>query len=211
MSKSEKHEPAIDVVSSAAVDDAIKAKGIGQKIRRLRLKRSMGLVELGQLVGLSASFLSQLETGRVIPTMRNLARIAMAFKKDIAYFVAEEEANTLFRISRAKDRIRLLVGDKETTFMVSDNMSILLRQANTVPCIADFFPGNEHAPFTPRVFAGLELVFVIKGSLLVATEQRTELLHAEDSAWIDGNAKRQYQCHDDQPARALIMTFALGL
>ena len=39
----------------------------------------MGLVELGRHTGLSASFLSQLETGRVVPTLRNLARVAMVF------------------------------------------------------------------------------------------------------------------------------------
>ena len=52
----------------------------------------MGLVELGQRTGLSASFLSQLETGRVIPTIRNLAKIALVFEKDLAYFFRQERA-----------------------------------------------------------------------------------------------------------------------
>jgi transcriptional regulator with XRE-family HTH domain len=64
----------------------IAEKRIGERIRRLRLKKSMGLVELGKHTGLSASFLSQLETGRVVPTLRNLARIAMVFSKDLSYF-----------------------------------------------------------------------------------------------------------------------------
>jgi transcriptional regulator with XRE-family HTH domain len=211
MPKSVKPKPAIDTVDAAAVDASIQAKGIGQKIRRLRLKRSMGLVELGQRVGLSASFLSQLETGRVIPTMRNLARISMAFKKDIAFFLAEDESNTLFRLSRAKERIRLLLGEKDATFLVTDSLNVLLRDANTVPCIAEFLPGPDQSAFVPRVFAGLELVYVIEGELSVVTEQQTELLHAEDSAWIDGSSKRKYKCHEDKPARALIMTFALAL
>ncbi len=64
----------------------IAEKHIGERIKRLRLKKSMGLVELGKHTGLSASFLSQLETGRVVPTLRNLARIAMVFSKDLSYF-----------------------------------------------------------------------------------------------------------------------------
>src|SRR5580658_3982311 len=59
----------------------IAEKRIGDRIKRLRLKKSMGLVELGKHTGLSASFLSQLETGRVVPTLRNLSRIAMVFSK----------------------------------------------------------------------------------------------------------------------------------
>ena len=66
----------------------------------------MGLVELGKHTGLSASFLSQLETGRVVPTLRNLARIAMVFSKDLSYFF-ETEPTAMFRIHRQKDRVRL--------------------------------------------------------------------------------------------------------
>ena len=69
-----------------AAERFITEKRIGERIRRLRLKKSMGLVELGRHTGLSASFLSQLETGRVVPTLRNLARIAMVFSKDLSYF-----------------------------------------------------------------------------------------------------------------------------
>jgi DNA-binding XRE family transcriptional regulator len=64
----------------------IAEKRIGERIKRLRLKKSMGLVELGKHTGLSASFLSQLETGRVVPTLRNLARIAMVFSKGPVVF-----------------------------------------------------------------------------------------------------------------------------
>ncbi len=49
----------------------------------------------------------------------------------------------------------------------------------------------------------------MNGPLTLATEDKTELLHAEDSAWIDGSSSRQYRCHEDKPARALIVTFAL--
>ena len=84
----------------------IAEKRIGERIKRLRLKKSMGLVELGKHTGLSASFLSQLETGRVVPTLRNLARIAMVFSKDLSYFF-DTEPNSLVRIHRRKDRVRM--------------------------------------------------------------------------------------------------------
>ena len=49
----------IDAVETEKVEQYIDDKFIGERIRRLRLKRSMGLVELGTRTGLSASFLSQ--------------------------------------------------------------------------------------------------------------------------------------------------------
>ena len=204
MGKRVKSSLSLDTVNEAIVDALIEAKGIGQKIRRLRLKRSMGLAELGKEVGLSASFLSQLENGRVIPTLRNLSRIALVFKKELSYFFREEN-DKVFRVSRGKDRIRLVVGE----FLLSDSMSVLVPDRHIVPCIADFLPGIEGAAFHPQMFPGLELVYVIDGPLTLSTEDKTELLNAEDSAWIDGSTSRQYRCHEDKPARALIVTFTL--
>ena len=204
MAKRVKSSLSLDTVNEAIVDALIEGKGIGKKIRRLRLKRSMGLAELGKEVGLSASFLSQLENGRVIPTLRNLSRIALVFKKELSYFFREEN-DKVFRVSRGKDRIRLVVGE----FLLSDSMSVLVPDRHIVPCIADFFPGIEGAAFHPQIFPGLELVYVIDGSLTLSTEGKTEVLLSEDSAWIDGSTSRQYCCHEDKPAKALIVTFAL--
>jgi hypothetical protein len=41
--------PAYSVVQESAVEALIEANHLGTRLRRLRLKRSMGLVELGQL------------------------------------------------------------------------------------------------------------------------------------------------------------------
>jgi transcriptional regulator with XRE-family HTH domain len=93
-------------VDPSSAEAFIAERRIGERIKRLRLKKSMGLVELGKHTGLSASFLSQLETGRVVPTLRNLARIAMVFSKDLSYFF-EPEAHTLFRVHKKSERVRL--------------------------------------------------------------------------------------------------------
>src|SRR5450755_4954195 len=93
-------------IDPSSAESFIAEKRIGERIKRLRLKKSMGLVELGRHTGLSASFLSQLETGRVVPTLRNLARIAMVFSKDLSYFF-DPEPESLFRVHRGKQRVRM--------------------------------------------------------------------------------------------------------
>ena len=195
-----------DAVEESSVAASIEAKGIGQKIRRLRLKRSLGLVELGQKTGLSASFLSQLETGRVIPTLRNLARISVVFGKDLSYFFREEKTDA-FRISQAKNRIRLSLGDKNEPFLISESMGSLIPDRSFTPCVADFMPGIEGAAFDPQIFQGLEFVYVIEGEVTLSTKTERQVLGKADIAWIDASSKRQYACHGDEPARAVIITF----
>ncbi len=206
MAKVVNKDSPIDTVDEATAETSIAAKAIGRKMRRLRLKRSLGLVEVGQQVGLSASFLSQLENGRAVPTLRNLARLALFFKKDLCYFFSEAN-EPLFRISRAKDRIRLLVGEKGDPFLIAESMSVLAPDRNIVPCIAELLPGA--AEFRPLLFSGLEFVYVLDGPLTLAAESKTELLQTHDSAWIGGNAQRLYRCNEGKPARALIITFAV--
>jgi hypothetical protein len=65
---SDRGEGQVDsAVQPEAAEAIIEAKRIGERIKFLRQRKHMGLVELGRYTGLSASFLSQLETGRVVP------------------------------------------------------------------------------------------------------------------------------------------------
>jgi transcriptional regulator with XRE-family HTH domain len=200
----------LDAVDDSSVEASLKEKAIGPKIRRLRLKRSMSLIELGKRTALSASFISQLETGRVIPTLRNLARISMVFEKELSYFFLEEEGPS-FRTSHAKDRIRLPIEEKNSPRVISESLSALVPDRRIVPCVAEFLPGIEDAAFDPPIFQGLELVYIIHGSLAVSTKTENQQLRAGDSVWIDGNAKRRYQCHGGAPTKAMIITFSKQL
>lgn len=52
---------------------------MGKLIRALRLQRGWSLTALAQRAGLSVSFLSDVETGRKIPTITSLERICAGF------------------------------------------------------------------------------------------------------------------------------------
>ena len=73
---------------SATLHDGLNGYGIGAKIRALRLKKKMGLVELGQHTGLSPALLSKIERGRLFPTLPTLLRIALVFSVGLEFFFA---------------------------------------------------------------------------------------------------------------------------
>jgi transcriptional regulator with XRE-family HTH domain len=187
------------------VEDSIGSINIGDRIRRLRLKRSMGLIELGRLTGLSASFLSQLETGRCVPTLRNLSRIALVFGRDLSYFFASEHSN-VFRISRGHARTRLTVKDKRIGPMISESMSKLIPDKTIVPCIAEFEMRESDASFFPDIFEGEEFVYVLSGSVAFRSAEKEILLEPQDVLWTDGRTAREYQCKAGRTARAMIVT-----
>lgn len=198
---------AVDVVEAEQVESAIEAKQIGERIRRLRMRRSMGLVELGVKTGLSASFLSQLETGRVVPTVRNLARVAMTFGKDLSYFFRDEQPVS-FRVMRQYERVRLQRTTGTSSTFLSESMSALVTDQSMVPCIAEFRGQSEEVVFRPRIFEGVEFTFVTEGCLTLVSEAERRILEPGDVVWIDATRKRQYTCDSGTQAKAIIITRA---
>jgi transcriptional regulator with XRE-family HTH domain len=71
---------------SATLQEALQGYAIGEKVRALRLKKKMGLVELGQHTGLSPALLSKIERGRLFPTLPTLLRIALVFSVGLEFF-----------------------------------------------------------------------------------------------------------------------------
>ncbi len=195
----------LDVVAPDQVEASIQAKYIGDRIRRLRIKRSMGLVDLGTKTGLSASFLSQLETGRVVPTVRNLARIAIVFNKDLSYFFRDEQPVT-FRIMRHSERVRIQRNNGAAPSFSSDSMSSLIADNSMVPCIAEFHAVGEEVTFRPRLFEGVEFTLITEGALHLVSESETRILETGDVLWIDAMRKREYICAVGNEAKAMIIT-----
>ena len=93
-------------MASDTINEGLSSYGIGNKLRRLRLRKSMGLVELRRHTGLSPALLSKLERGLMHPTLPTLLRIAMVFSVGLEYFF-NPEARPVVEIVRKRDRIRL--------------------------------------------------------------------------------------------------------
>ena len=92
---------------SATLAEGLTDYAIGGKIRGLRLKKKMGLVELGQHSGLSPALLSKLERGRLFPTLPTLLRIALVFSVGLDYFFAGAREKPLVAVVRKAERVRL--------------------------------------------------------------------------------------------------------
>jgi transcriptional regulator with XRE-family HTH domain len=192
-------------VDGQAAESFIAEKRIGERIKHLRLKKSMGLVELGRHTGLSASFLSQLETGRVVPTLRNLARIAMVFSKDLSYFF-DPEPQTLFRVHRRDERVRLpQTGADDPTYFF-ESLGYLVPDRQLDPYFAEFLPMREGRIPRAHQHAGCEFLYLLSGTLDVRHGEETHHIEAGDAIYFDANTIHSYVCTGKTPATAVIVT-----
>ena len=192
-------------VDGEAAETFIAEKRIGERIKYLRLKKSMGLVELGRHTGLSASFLSQLETGRVVPTLRNLARIAMVFSKDLSFFF-DPEPESLFRVHRAKGRVRLPQTGVPDPSYFFESLGYLVPDRLLDPYFAEFLPKKPGREPKAHQHMGCEFLYVLTGTLDV---QHGEVMHhvePGDAIYFDANTIHSYVCTSEEAATALIVT-----
>jgi transcriptional regulator with XRE-family HTH domain len=202
-------EPRADLshlqINVEAAESFIAEKRIGERIKYLRLKKSMGLVDLGRHTGLSASFLSQLETGRVVPTLRNLARIAMVFSKDLSYFF-EPEPNALFRIHRRRERVRLPQTGVEMPSYYFASLGYMVPDRHMDPYFAEFLPPAVGMEPKAHMHPGSEFLYVLEGELEIRHGDHQCTLESGDAVYFDASTPHAYQCAGKKPSRAIIVT-----
>lgn len=60
---------------------------VGQRIREARLRANLSQERLAERAGLAAGYISQIETGRKVPSAKAISRISEALQTDMASFL----------------------------------------------------------------------------------------------------------------------------
>src|SRR5690349_16127422 len=155
------------VMLSATLKSGLGDYDIGGKIRTLRLKKKMGLVELGQHTGLSPAMLSKIERGRLFPTLPTLLRIALVFGVGLEFFFAGAREQPLVAVVRKRDRVRLpeRPQPRDSAFhFESLDYPAVERRFNSF--YAEFQP-LEPEQVRRHQHAGAEFIYVLQGRLSV--------------------------------------------
>jgi transcriptional regulator with XRE-family HTH domain len=191
---------------SATLDEGLRSYTIGDRLRALRLKKKMGLVELGQHTGLSPALLSKLERGRLFPTLPTLLRIALVFSVDLQYFFAGPRERPVIAVVRKKDRIRLPddPAGKDVSYLF-ESLDFPVAERKLHAYLAEF---QALAEDRMRLHAhpGAELILVLNGALHLRVGEENHVLEAGDSIYFDAAIPHAYRRHDRPPCTAVVVT-----
>ena len=179
---------------------------IGAKLRQLRLRKKIALIDLGKHTGLSASMLSQLENGKLVPTLATLARISMVFDVGLDYFFSEKKRRRAFLVVRASDRIRF--PDRPSSPRPDYMFECLAFSAKEKSMQAYWaeFPKRTPLEVTEHFHEGSEFVHVLEGSLAIRMHGEEHVLNAGDSVYFDSSEPHAYRGTTRQPATAIVVT-----
>lgn len=186
--------------------DGLEPYRVGEKIRTLRLRKSMGLVELGNHTGLSPAMLSKLERGKLFPTLPTLLRIALVFGVGLEHFFTDERKRHVVSIVRKKERLRFPEspgGGPVAYFFESLDFKTTERKLNA------FYAEFEETPaekVRQHHHPGIELLYLIAGRLELTIASDAFQLSAGDAIYFDASVRHGYRRISKSPCTGVVVT-----
>jgi transcriptional regulator with XRE-family HTH domain len=203
---SDKIDDGMEESSEQTIRRVLSAYELGRKIRQLRLRKKVALVDLGKHTGLSASMLSQLENGKLVPTLPTLARIAMVFDVGLDHFFVDRRKQRLFSIIQAEERIRFpeRPGMPQPSYFF-ECLAFTAPEKGMQAYLAEFArvePGRASEHF----HEGSEFLYVTRGSVIIRYQDEDHELQIGDSLYFDSSEPHSYRGNSEEAARALVVT-----
>lgn len=179
---------------------------IGATLRRLRLSKKLGLVELGKHTGLSAAMLSKIERGRLYPTLPTLLRIAMVFGVGLEYFFSEGRRRPQVVVVRKDERISLPERtDGAPSAFTFESLDFPATERPLNAYLARFV-SLPAADVRLHQHRGAEFIYVIEGTLLLHTVSGEYAASAGDAVYFDSDFEHGYRSSEGAPCTALVVT-----
>ena len=177
---------------------------VGQNIKRLRSRRNLSLEGLAKISGVSRAMLGQIETGRSVPTINVVWKIACAFGVPFSTLIASQNA----------DAIRVITV-KEAKLLTSANGDFTSRALFP-------FDGERRTEFyelrlkgggideaEPHALGTTENLVVVKGKLDMEIAGQHRQLSAGDAILFQADQPHVYRNPGKEEMVAyLVMTYA---
>jgi transcriptional regulator with XRE-family HTH domain len=193
-------------VVNKTIVEGLKPYALGEKLRALRLKKSMGLVELGKHTAMSAAMLSKLECGKLFPTLPTLLRIAMVFGVGLDYFFTDERKRHVVSIVRRAERLRFPENPGRATIAYHfESLDFKATERKLNAFYAQFESVHPEAIRTHQ-HAGVELLYLINGSLELTIGSDIYTLDSGDAIYFDSAVRHNYRRIGKHSCSAVIVT-----
>ncbi len=192
--------------ASETIQRVLSSYELGRKLHQLRLRKKIALVDLGKHTGLSPSMLSQLENGKMIPTLPTLARIAMVFDVGLDHFFGDKRGRKLFSVVRAQERMRLPERPDVPAPSYFFECLTFATQGKGIQVYLAEFPYRAPVKGGEHFHEGSEFLFVLEGYLTIRFQSEDHELGAGDGVLLDSSEPHSYRGARKTGARAIVVT-----
>jgi transcriptional regulator with XRE-family HTH domain len=160
---------------------------LGARIRALRQQRGLLQKQLAEKAGLTASMMSQIEAGRLTPTLPTLRKLAGAFGVSVSGLLEPSAAGESIHISRKREHAIVSFEDSAERWMV---LGAGLFEGKIRAVIATL-DSKTRGVSTDKVIiksGQMKLFHVLQGKVALRYAGKSYPMSEGDSALVDGAA-----------------------
>ncbi len=193
-------------MTSTTLSRGLAEYGIAGRLRALRLRKKMRLVELARHTGLSAAMLSKLERGKLFPTLPTLLRVALVFGVGLDHFFTAAASRKSLGIVRRRDRTRFTekLGGRDPAWEF-ECLDFAATERRLNAYWVRFLPVAKPRP---HEHDGGEFLHVLKGTLRLRISDEDHLIEEGDSIYFDASQPHAYVRSGAATCEALVVTTA---
>jgi transcriptional regulator with XRE-family HTH domain len=180
----------------------LKQQRVGEHVRQLRVQAGISLRTLARQTGFSASFMSQLENGRVSPSISSMEKIAAALGATLSEFFAAAAGGEGGLVVRTADRQTMSSGWSKAEI---EALTLSRSTTRLEAILVTLRPGGRSGKH-PYPHPREELAFVVQGEVVLNLGPEQHRLRRGDAATILKGYLRLWRNEARVPARILIVT-----
>lgn len=175
-------------------------KIVGQNIRRLRKEKDYSMRNFGKKVGVSASFISQVEMGKISPSLSKLKDIADGLNTTVGLLIGETDNNNNSSpvVKKAERRHTDHLGSGINVELLSTPDPFKQME----PIIIKLDPQANSGENQYQHF-GEEFIIVLKGKIKISLNSTDYILNQGDSIYFNSNIPHSFENLDKSISEAL--------
>jgi transcriptional regulator with XRE-family HTH domain len=174
---------------------------LGERIKALRAERALQQRQLAEKAGLTPSMLSQIESGRLTPSLHTLGRLAGALGIPIASLFEQAPQGRLHLTRKSEYPVVSFDGSSEKWHVLGAG----LFQGKIRAVVSTLGPRAKGVK-TEKVILDpgqMKLLYVLEGKVALHYNGSTHPLEVGDSAYLDGGSPHGWENLGPKTAKVL--------
>ena len=168
---------------------------VGKRIKEHRLQRNLSLRKLAEKANLSPSMISQIESGKVDPSLSALRNIALCLDVPLFYLVLEDQTPSPQKVTLGQGRLVVFSGDGlEYEIIHSDQTKRMGIHIGTLQQ-----GGKTSEGLLPH--EGEECLIILSGTMEVVYEHEIIRLVEGESLYFDSSVPHRLQNSEPEDCR----------
>jgi len=157
------------------------------------MELGLSLRDLAERVGLTASFLSQIERDLADPSIKSLRKIADALDVPMLHFLAQEAGTS--PVVRKEERKKLLLPHSKVAYeLLTPDLDRKMEMF-----LVNLYPSHANIA-APLAHPTEECILVLQGRLRICLDETEYELNAGDSIYFEGSRLRTLMSGSEEPA-----------